>query len=370
MKKISKQLKKSSKLSRPKLKKPKLQRPFKRTKPAEQRVTDALSDVPRITTDTVEEHREAVLSSARKYIYPLQHSKHHVVRNSILILLAVIIAFLVYCGLALYKFQSTSGFVYGVTKVIPFPVAKTGSTWISYESYLFELRRDMHYYHTQQSANFSTPDGKVQLQRLKKQAMNEIVRDAYVKQLADQNGVSVSSQAVDDEVTLLRDQNRLGNSDRVFKEVLNEFWGWSEADFRRELKQQLLQQAVVAKLDTGTNTSAQTALKQLREGADFATLAQQVSDDKTTKASGGQFPNAISNNDRSLPPALTAEIFTLKPGQTSGIVDSAYTLEIVKVIDVTGNSRHAAHIQFAYQPIDVYIKPLQAKEPPHEFIKI
>lgn len=373
MKKISKRLKKS-KLPGPlkpkKLKRPKLRRPFKRAKAPEERVTEALSNVPRITTDTVGEHREEVLSTARKYIYPLQHSKHHVVRNSVLILLAVIIAFLAYCGLALYKFQSTGGFIYGVTKVLPFPVAKVGPNWVSYESYLFELRRDMHYYQTQQSANFSTPGGKEQLERLKRQAMNEVIEDAYVKQLAGQNGVSVSNQAVDNEVALLREQNRLGNSDRVFREVLNEFWGWNESDFKRELKQQLLQQAVVAKLDTGTNDRAEAALKQLQGGADFAAVAQQVSDDASTKAGGGQFPNAITSNDRSLPPVMTEELFKLKPGQTSGIIDTAYTLEIVKVTERSGDSLRAAHIQFRYQPIANYMRPLQDKEPPKEFIKV
>lgn len=373
MKKISKRLKKS-KLPRPskpkRLKRPKLQRPFKRAKAPEERVTEALSNVPRITSDTVEEHREEVLSTARKYIYPLQHSKRHVVRNSILILVAVMVAFLVYCGLALYKFQSTGGFIYGVTKVIPFPIAKVGPSWVSYESYLFDLRRDMHYYHTQQSADFSTSGGKEQLERLKRQAMNEVVQDAYIKQLAGQHDISVSNQAVNDEVALLREQNRLGNSDRVFREVLNEFWGWNEADFKRELKEQLLQQAVVAKLDTSTNSRAEAALKQLQGGADFAAVAQQASDDASTKASGGQLPNAIASNDRSLPPALTAELFKLKPGQTSGIIDTAYTLEIVKVTERNGDSLRAAHIQFQYQPITNYIKPLQAREPPKEFIKV
>jgi parvulin-like peptidyl-prolyl isomerase len=351
------------------LKRP-LKRVFKRSKPAEERVTEALSNVPRITSDTVEEHREEVLSTARKYIYPLQHSKRHVVRNSILILLAVLIAFFVYCGLALYKFQSTSGFLYGVTKVVPFPVAKAGHNWISYESYLFELRRDMHYYQSQQQADFSSRDGKAQLKRLKQQAMNDVVQDTYVKQLAAENHVSVSQQAVNNEVSLLRNQNRLGNNDHVFKEVLNEFWGWSESDFERELRLQLLQRAVVAKLDTSTNDRAQAALKQLEGGADFGKLAKQVSDDPATKAGGGQYPKAITVNDRSLSPILSAELFRLKPGQTSGIINTGYTLEIVKVLDSNGSSLHAAHIQFTYKPITTYTKPLQAKEPLHEYIKI
>ena len=364
-------------MKKPKIKKPpipkvklpkKLPKSFKRTKPPEERVTEALSNVPRITNETVGEHREEVLSSARKYIYPLQHSKHRVVRISIVLLVLVIIGFFAFSGLALYKFQTTSGFMYGVTKVIPFPVAKAGSSWVSYESYLFQLRRNMHYYQTQQQADFSTKDGKAQLNHLKKQAITQVELDAYVKQLAAKNGVTVSDQDVNNEVTLVRSENRLGNNDRVFKEVLNEFWGWNESDFKRELKQQLLQQAVVAKLDTSTDTKAQAALKQLQGGADFATLATQDSADTATNTSGGQYPTAITPTDQSIAPAVTAELFKLKPGQTSGIINTGYTLDIAKVSDSTGASLHAAHIQFNLQPITTYTNPLQVKNPPHAYI--
>jgi len=341
---------------------------IKRTKTTEEKVDDALSNVPRITNDTVADHREEVLSSARKYIYPLQHSKHRVVRTSIALLVLVLIAFFSFCGLGLYKFQSTSGFIYDVTRIIPFPVAKTGKNWVSYESYLFELRRNMHYYQTQQQSNFSTKDGKAQLVRLKQQAMAQVIQDAYVKQLASQHHVTVSDQAVDNQLALVRSENRLGNSDRALRGVLNEFWGWTESDFKRELKQQLLAQTVVAKLDTTTNARAQAALGMLQEGADFAILAAKVSDDPATTTTGGQYPAVLTLSDRGIPPAVTAELFRLKPGQISGIVNTGYTLEIVKVIDASGDSVRAAHIQFNFKNITAYTKPLQASEPAHTYI--
>jgi parvulin-like peptidyl-prolyl isomerase len=228
----------------------------------------------------------------------------------------------------------------------------------------------MHYYHGQQQTNFSTPSGKAQLTRLKQQAMDEVIQDAYVKQLADKHGVTVSKQTVNDEVALLRAENRLGNSDSVFREVLSEFWGWNVDDFKRELKQQLLQQAVVAKLDTQTNQQAAAALKQLETGTDYTTLAKQVSEDPTTKDNGGQYAVAITPNDRSLSPALDAQLFKLKPGQVSSIINTGYTLEIVKVIDNNSGTVHAAHIQFTFKPINDYIGSLKAKEPPHIYIKI
>lgn len=366
------------KTKQPKTSKRKLGRPFKgitkklprRTKSAEERVSEALSTVPRITNDTVAGHREEVLSSARKYIYPLQHSKHRVVRISISLLVLVIVAFFVGVGLGLYKFQSTSTFIYDVTRVIPFPVAKAGNHWISYESYLFELRRNMHYYQTQQQADFATKDGKAQLSRLKHQAMAQVVQDAYVKQLAARNDVSVSNKAVDDELALVRSQNRLGSNDHVFKEVLQEFWGWNESDFKRELKQQLLQQAVVAKLDKPTVAKADQAMAQLRTGTDFAALAGQVSEDPGTKATGGQYPEAITIGARELPPLLTAELFRMKAGQISDVINTGYTLDIVKVIDMSGSSLHAAHIQFNLADISTFVQPLQQKEPAHQYIKL
>ena len=362
--------KKLSKLKRPKLSQSSVKVPFKRTKSTEEKLSDALSTVPRITNETVADHREEVLSGARKYIYPLQHSKHRVVKISISLLILVLVSFFTLVGLSLYKFQNTGGFIHDVTRIVPFPVAKAGSKWVSYESYLFELRRNMHYYQTQQQATFSTKDGKSQLQRLKKQALAQVVQDAYVKQLADQHGVEVSDRAVDNQLALVRHQNRLGNNDRVFKEVLNEFWGWREADFKRELKQQLLQQAVVAKLDTATNARAKAALQQLKGGADFGKLASEISDDPNTKAAGGAYPNALMLSDHEIPPALTAEVFKLKTGQLSGIINSGYTLDIVKVVDANGGTVRAAHIQFNLQPITTYVKPLQDKHPGHQYIKL
>jgi hypothetical protein len=361
-------------MKKPKLKKIKvpktLPKRLRAGKSAEERVSQAISEVPRITNDTVADHREDVLSSARKYIYPLQHSKHSIVRISVGLFIFVIVGFLGACALDLYSFQGNSGFIYDVTRILPFPVGKVGRTLVSYESYLFELRRNMHYYHTEQQTDFSTKDGKAQLSALKAQAMDHVWQDTLINKLANDNHVKVSDQAVNSEVGLLKQENRLGDSDQVFKEVLSQYWGWSEQDFKRELKQQMLAQAVVAKLDTATNNRANTALMQLQKGTDFGTLASQISDDPNTKASGGQYPDAITIDDKTVPPAITDELFKLKPGQVSPLINTGFTLEILKVISVSGNTIHAAHIQFNFLPINIYLKPLESKLPIQHYIKV
>lgn len=363
-------MKKLKKLKKPDLSKTIPPRLRRRVPSTEEKFQDALASVPRITNDTVADHREEVLSSARKYIYPLQHSKRYVVRISLALFAVVVLSFFIFCGLSLYKFQTTSGFMYDVTRIVPFPIAKAGDSWVSYESYLFELHHNMHYYQTQQQASFSTKDGRAQLDRLRQQAMTQVIQDAYVKQLAARHHVSISNQRVDSQLALLRNENRLGNNERVFREVLKEFWGWNVTDFKRELRQQLLQQAVANKLDTDTHARANTALSQLKGGADFAKLAAAVSDDQATKANGGRYTQAVTLHDRDIPPAVTSEIFRLQANQLSGIIDSGYSLDIVKVLDNGQASRNALHLQFNFKDISTYTKPLEKKNPPKRYIKV
>ena len=343
---------------------------IKRRPAPEERIKEAFANVPRITDETVAVHREDVLSSARKYIYPLQHSRKRIVAISTSLIIAAIVMLLIYIGFALYRFQNTGSFIYGVTQIVPLPVAKVGGSWVSYESYLFELKRYMHYYETQQQVDFSTKAGHGQLDRYKQQAMSEVITDAYVNELASSYRVSVTAQQVNQEVALVQSQNRLGSSPREFNEVLSDFWGWNETDFKRELKSQMLQQAVVAKLDTATQQRAQDALNSLNHGTDFATLAAQVSDDSSTKTNGGQFPNPISQNDPNVAPQITQELFSLKPGQISGIINTGYAIEIIKVISVQGDKVQAAHISFNLKPITFFIAPLQKTQKEHLFIHI
>src|SRR5574338_207998 len=86
-------------------------RPFRKPK-LEESLQEAISNIPRITNETVAEHREEVLGAARKFIYPLQHSLRKIVSISAAIFGVLALAFVVYCLLALYKFNTTSTFIY------------------------------------------------------------------------------------------------------------------------------------------------------------------------------------------------------------------------------------------------------------------
>jgi foldase protein PrsA len=331
---------------------------------------ESLSDLPKITNETVAEHREAVLKGARKYIYPLQHSRGVIIKVSIILLSMLIVGFFAYCGIALYKLQSSSTLIYEVTRVIPFPVAKAGPHFVPYENYLFELRHLKHYYETQQKENFDDPQWSEHLDRLKQDSMKTVINNAYVQELADKHHISVSNREVNDQIALVKSQNRLGSSDEMLSDVLDQFWGWSIDDFKRELKTQLLAQKVASELDTGTHARADNALAEINAGTDFAKVAAKYSDDASSKDKGGVYDGPIGKTDRDIPPQVVHAVFGLSNGQISPIINTGYTLEIVKNLGPAGEKMQAAHISFKLKPITDYIAPLQKQGKVHHFIKV
>ncbi len=328
-----------------------------------------IEEVPQITNETIAEHRENVLGGARKYIYPLQHSKHSIIKITATIMIFALIGFLIYCTIGMYRLYQYNTFLYRVTQVIPFPVAKTSGHYVSYNDYLFELRHFVHYYQSQQQSNFSSSD-KDQLNQFKKQSLQIVVDNSYVKMLARQNHIGVSNKEVNNRIDELREQNRLGSNSKVFADVLHDYWGWSVDDFKRSLKQEILQEKVVAKLDSQATKRANDALAQIKSGADFAAVAKQVSDDPGAKANGGDYGFAVTKTNPNVPPQVTDVLFSLKPGQVSGVIDTGNTLEMVKVSQSSGQSVTAQHISIKLKDISTYLKPIEKQTPPHLYIHL
>ena len=67
---------------------------------------------PRITNETVAEHRERILAEGRRFKYPLQYSKHKLVINTILISVIAFVTALIIGWHQLYIAQNTSNFFY------------------------------------------------------------------------------------------------------------------------------------------------------------------------------------------------------------------------------------------------------------------
>jgi parvulin-like peptidyl-prolyl isomerase len=72
-----------------------------------------------------------------------------------------------------------------------------------------------------------------------------------------------------------------------------------------------------------------TVLKQLREGADFAELAKQYSDDRGSKANGGMI-YGWAEKGKFVPPFEEAA-FAMEPGQISDLVLTRFGYHIIRL---------------------------------------
>lgn len=324
----------------------------------------------RVTNETVAEHREEVLGRARKYIYPLRQTKHKLVVISLWLFAIALVAFFTYCTLALYKFKSSSPFLYSVTRVIPFPVARSGSDFIAYENYLFEINHYTHYYQTQQELDFNSDAGRQQLAEFKKRALTKVINDAYIKELAGRKGITVTDQEVENRISVVRGQNRLGASDEEFKNVLKDFWNWSVDDFKRSLKSQILSEKVVSAYDKGTHERANEALAMLKNGKDFAAVAAEASEDPSSKANGGDYGFLIEKTNRDISPVAVEALFKLKEGESSDVINVGHGLEIVKNVQNQPDGKlKAAHITFNFKDINVYIDEIKENKPTRAYLR-
>jgi peptidyl-prolyl cis-trans isomerase D len=82
-----------------------------------------------------------------------------------------------------------------------------------------------------------------------------------------------------------------------------------------------------AKTDAAAKAKAQDVLNQVRAGGNFADLAKKYSDDKQSAVNGGEIPLMATSG---LDPAYAKAAMALNPGQTSGLVKSAFGYHIIQ----------------------------------------
>lgn len=86
---------------------------------------------------------------------------------------------------------------------------------------------------------------------------------------------------------------------------------------------------------------AQEVLNELATGADFEVLARRFSDDEGTREHGGDLGWFRTGR---MVPEFEQVAFALRPGQTSGIVETQFGYHIIRVERARGAERQARHI--------------------------
>lgn len=192
----------------------------------------------------------------------------------------------------------------------------------------------------QQSFDPNTEEGRAAIVQLRLQMLDAMIDQALIEQTAARNGISVSEEHVEAEMTRL-----IGEDAAKFEEWLKAN-GLTRDSFKAQLQQQLLsaafqeyvvgsappvvEQAHARHILVMSEAEAMDLLVKLRAGQGFATLAKQYSQDKGSSDIGGDlgfFPRSV------MPIEIEAVAFALSPGQTSGVVKTDFGYHIVEVVE-------------------------------------
>ncbi|MFC1688017.1 peptidylprolyl isomerase [Patescibacteria group bacterium] len=245
--------------------------------------------------------------------------------------LVVIIVGLTLVGIGIYSKGWSSPFIDSVTKVIPFPVAKVDSKYISYTDYTQEYLTLDHYYNAQAEEfpeYFELPESSI----LQKMVLSRMFEEYIVDQLAEQYNITVSQEEVDAEFQLIIDQ---ATSEKEVIDTLSNLYDWSPAQFKEKVLgpyqvRTKLQEALssVADLNSEQRAEAEKVLALVQAGEQtFEELAQEYSEDGSAEVGGDL--GFFGSGD--MVPSFEEAAFALEIGEVSGIVSSPFGFHIIKL---------------------------------------
>jgi parvulin-like peptidyl-prolyl isomerase len=322
----------------------------------------------RITNETVAEHRERILAGGRKFKYPLQYPKYRIV----VITLGIVIALLaILSGLTawrLYGAQDTSKVMLHVTQILPLPVGSVDGQMVRYSDYLSELTSALHYLSTKEAVNFSSDDGKRQLEYQKRLALNKAIENAYATQIAKRKNITISNKELDDFIQKEIKGNNLGVTEDMYKQVIKDYYDWSFDDYRDSVRMQLLKKKVIASVDIASRQEIEALRQSVASGKDFAEVAKQSSEDPLSKINGGDvgFINAATDD----PNNFVAAVGQLQSGKVSDIIEGVDGFYLLKLIEKRGSDLHVAKIVVTYKTFAVQLDALKKAGKVKEYITI
>jgi parvulin-like peptidyl-prolyl isomerase len=212
--------------------------------------------------------------------------------------------------------------------------------------YLVDYERMVAQYETamiSSGVDFSTTDGQARLLQAREDILNSMIEQVLIEQYALQQGIVVT----DEDVQVAIDQIVQDVGGEAEFQVRLEQNGITEQDMWNDLRAQLIGAKVVEQVTSSvpetadhvharhiyvdTREGAEQLLTLLQGGADFAELAQQHSQDESTRRTGGDlgfFPRGVL-----MVPEVEEAAFGLQPQQISGVIASSFGYHIVEVLE-------------------------------------
>lgn len=317
--------------------------------------TDGVSS--RITNETLDHHREKILSSGRKFKYPIQYSRHKLVFNTIFISFGVVVILSVICWWQLYPAQNASDFFYRITKVLPLPVASVDNKQVRYSDYLMRYLSSIHYLQQQEQVDLKTEDGKRQMSYIKNQSMDAAIVDTYASKLATDLKLSVSDVEVEAFLNSQEQSEGVTLSDKTYESVISDYYNWDMDEYRYVIKLELLRQKVAYQVDQQAVNIANKTDKLLVTDPNI-NLKNLVETLKSQGLGNVNYGNSGLVSKSNQDGGLAIEAAKMIKGQTSSVIkpttgDGYY---FIKLIDVNDSQVNYDYIHISLTQFDTDLK--------------
>ncbi|HTK60286.1 MAG TPA: peptidylprolyl isomerase [Candidatus Baltobacteraceae bacterium] len=255
----------------------------------------------------------------------------------------VLLASLAAFGFGLYRYGWDGGVTQVVTKVLPYPAAIVEGRVIRYSEYQEDLTVLERFYETERGRAAAGSVFPTQ-EELKRRVLDRLIKDQLAAALAERYGVAVSADDVKAtydatilEQTSLDTAGGKARAEARAAETLEQLYGLRPSQFKtRVLHPFLVRQGLEAAIrdDEALNVEkrkkAEAALAELQAGKDFKGVALAYSEDPGVTANGGD-RGLIGRG--LLAPEVEAAAFSLKDGETSGVVKSQFGYHILRVTE-------------------------------------
>ena len=324
-------------------------------------------DTTKTEQEKVEERREEVLSTGRKFKYPSQWTKHRIVISTILISLVMIAMVIVGGWLALYKIGMTDDLLFRVTKILPVPVANVDSENALFSDYLMLYKSSMTSIERQSGSQFDQQSLNDLRLKYKRAALTDTESYTYAIKLAKEQGIEITKEDVANEFDRHLKIGGIDRSEDAFLKIVNDNFGLDKSEYERMLYLSLVKSAVAIKIDTKATELAKKVESMLQaNGNDFQAVATELGDQIVYEETGGLVDSKNIDGGRA------TEAFKLEPGQSSGKFlsmngDGYY---FVKLLNKTDSQVNFASIRIPFTEFDKQFDALKTDGKITEYIDV
>lgn len=220
-------------------------------------------------------------------------------------------------------------------------VATVNGVPIAREAWERQVNQAQAYLLQQPGTDLATDAGKEALRQVQERALDWMIDQVLIEQAAIQAGITVAPEDIEAQIAGMRGDDAARfeawlTANGLTLELLR-------AQVRADLTTAAVRDLVTAQIPrrvaqyhvrhilASDEVRAQAALARIRGGENFIAVAREMSEDETTRNSGGDLgflPKGV------MPPEFEAAAYSLQPGEVSGVVQSEFGYHLIQLVEV------------------------------------